>query len=229
MGAGTTPEDHGQLHRARLARDLGQAIDAALERGHLPRARRIARSAEPLARRFPRLAVRIARLQLIQDRPETALRAIDDCHHGSAALKLLRAVCLVQLDRPEAAPAWSRIIKEMSATSDEGLHEMVRALVESAKGTVDPELARLLIVALTKALPMLPQPALAEEALARLLLLLGEPLAARRWARKALSRAPMSVSAAMLLRLCHQALFGLEEGPDDHGRSAAPAGHERAA
>jgi hypothetical protein len=89
------------------ARSLADAIERAMDRGLWEHAERIARSALPLAPTSTRLSEQVARLRLAQGRPETALNIIESpwARGGElqASLRLLRAVCLVQVGRKEEA------------------------------------------------------------------------------------------------------------------------------
>ncbi|MDY7109985.1 MAG: hypothetical protein SYC29_15240 [Planctomycetota bacterium] len=97
------------------ARSLADAIERAIDRGRWAHAERIARSALPLAATSARLSEQVARLRLAQGRPETALTIIESPRargEMNASLRLLRAVCLVQVGRKEEAHSdllrWSK-------------------------------------------------------------------------------------------------------------------------
>jgi tetratricopeptide (TPR) repeat protein len=92
-------------------RALAAALGRAMELGLWEHAERLAKAALRLPERSPRLIERLARLRLLQGRPEAAL-AIADENPECASLRLLRAVCLIQLGRTAEAHSdlhrWSR-------------------------------------------------------------------------------------------------------------------------
>jgi len=83
----------------RRACDLADAIDAALDRGQLPHAERLASSAHRLLPIAPRLVEPIARLRLAQGEPLLALDLIDTHGPTRDGRRLLRCLCLLQLGR----------------------------------------------------------------------------------------------------------------------------------
>lgn len=97
---------------ARAARRISDAIERAVEERQWLHADFLAERAAPLAARHPRLAECLARLRLAQGHPQTALGIIDGRHKRSSSLRLLRAVCLLQLGRATEAHIdlhrWSR-------------------------------------------------------------------------------------------------------------------------
>lgn len=81
------------------ARSLADAIDEAIDLRQLDRAERLCQTAARLASRHPIIADRIARVRLLQGRPEVALTLLETCDHLNAASRLLRAACLVRVGR----------------------------------------------------------------------------------------------------------------------------------
>lgn len=96
----------------RVALELCEGLDRAMELGLWSHAERVATTALRWAPTHAGLSERLARLRLVQSRPETALAIIDACSTQRASLRLLRAVCLLQVGRPDEAHAdlhrWSR-------------------------------------------------------------------------------------------------------------------------
>ena len=111
----SAPAAASPAEKALTARALADAIDRAMDMGLWEHAERIARSALRLAPASARLSEQLARLRLAQGRPETALTIIDSpWAQGEmyASLRLLRAVCLVQVGRKQSAHSdllrWSK-------------------------------------------------------------------------------------------------------------------------
>lgn len=111
----SAPAAASPAEKALTARALADAIDRAMDMGLWEHAERIARSALRLAPTSARLSEQLARLRLAQGRPETALTIIDSpWAQGEmyASLRLLRAVCLVQVGRKQSAHSdllrWSK-------------------------------------------------------------------------------------------------------------------------
>ena len=152
--------------KALTARGLADAIDRAMDMGLWEHAERIAQSALPLAPTSARLGERLARLRLAQGRPETALAIIDSPWaqgERHASLRLLRAVCLVQIGRKEEAHSdllrWS---KKSTAPLDARLmlslleweagddHAATLALLRNLKHLEDPRTLELLLLIATR-------------------------------------------------------------------------------
>lgn len=95
-----------------LACKLCDAIDRAVALGLHQHADRLAHESAQLARTQPRLCERIARLKVAHGDLETAMAIIDACETRPASLRMLRAVCLMQLGRKLEAHLdlreWSR-------------------------------------------------------------------------------------------------------------------------
>jgi len=106
-GGSTLNSQEQPLHRAidpdrderEVARKLAEAIERAIRVGLWEHAQRIAGSATTLAKNHPHLAEWLARLRLAQGDPDTAIAIIDSCASFPASLRLLRAICLLQLGR----------------------------------------------------------------------------------------------------------------------------------
>ena len=97
--AGRQPDVDDSLQRdeREVARGLADAIERAMKLGLWEHAQRVAESASHMVHRHPHLADRLARLRLAQRDPESALNIIDSCTLRPASLRLLRAICLLQL------------------------------------------------------------------------------------------------------------------------------------
>lgn len=79
---------------------ISRALDGAMERGLYEHAERIVRSALRLREVMtPQLIERIARLKLIQGRPDDALQIIESGWEQTSSLRLLRIVCQLLVDR----------------------------------------------------------------------------------------------------------------------------------
>ncbi|MCA9296591.1 MAG: hypothetical protein KC983_08735, partial [Phycisphaerales bacterium] len=104
----TVPTDEER----RRATALADAIDAALDRGQLAQAERLAISADRLIAHAPRLVEPIARLRLAQGEPMLALDLLEQYGVSREGRRLLRVLCLLQLGRRDDAHSellrWSR-------------------------------------------------------------------------------------------------------------------------
>jgi tetratricopeptide (TPR) repeat protein len=136
------PDRAALLRRTRLARGLGEALDRAMSLGLLDHANRVADTAAPLAPDDPRLTRRLARLRLAQGDPEEALRIIESCRQGSAALDLLNAVCLLRVGRLADAHALLQRTARSPRTPPEA--PLLLAMLEWRGGNLDDACAALL-------------------------------------------------------------------------------------
>jgi len=99
MQASSPNHEMDPIRAYAAARALSQALDRALERSQWAHADRLAESATRLASHHPMLRERIARLRLQQGQADEALSVIEGGSVWSASLRLLKAICLVQLGR----------------------------------------------------------------------------------------------------------------------------------
>ncbi|UCD74843.1 MAG: hypothetical protein JSV91_13780 [Phycisphaerales bacterium] len=141
------------------ARSMADAIDRAMELGLWEHADRLASCAARLAADHPRLTDRLARLRLAQGNAELALSLIEGCRQQPAAMRLLKAACLIMLGRKEEAHAdlhrWSR---RATAPLDARLmlalleweagdhHAAIRAVARNLKHLEDPRSLQLLLL-----------------------------------------------------------------------------------
>ncbi len=104
--------DRSRADNAPAARHMSDAIERAIEQRQWLQADFLAERAAHLAACHPRLAECLARLRLAQGQPQTALGIIEGRRKRSSSLRLLRAVCLLQLGRTSEAHVdlhrWSR-------------------------------------------------------------------------------------------------------------------------
>jgi hypothetical protein len=144
-----------------IARQLAAALDRAAELEQWDLAQRIASQAARIASQHPLLAERIARLRAARGEFEIALTIIDSCAQRTASMRLLRAVCLLQLGRRHeahldlhawarrsSAPLQSRLALALLEWEEGDEEAAITALQRSLKQIEDPHtLAALLLMA----------------------------------------------------------------------------------
>ncbi len=92
-----------EIATRQTARAVAEVLDRAMERGLWQHADRVAATAMRLAPSHPIVCERLARLRLMQKNAEQALAVVDSCAVHSSSLRLLRAVCLLELGRRDEA------------------------------------------------------------------------------------------------------------------------------
>jgi hypothetical protein len=145
------------------ARSLADGIERAMDLGLWEHADRIARSAMRLAPGSSRLSERLARLRLAQGAPEAALGVIEACHETTASLRLLRAVCRIDLGHPQpahsdllswskrsSAPLDARVILALLEWNLGDEHAATNALLRNLRHLEDPRSLELLVLLATK-------------------------------------------------------------------------------
>ncbi len=159
-----------------IARELAALLDRAMNLNQWAHAERIAHTAARLTRDHPILAERLARLRAARGEFEIALTIIDSCITQPASMRLLRAICLLQLGRRHEAHL---DLHEWSRRSSAPLHaRLILALLELDEG--DDEAAA---IALQRNLRQIEDP----HTLAALLLMAvsrGRSTLAGLWARR---------------------------------------------
>ncbi len=166
---GEAPSSHTPSRTPGLAvsekarcRALADAIDRAMEMGLLEHAQRIARTGMRIAGRSPCLAERIARLQMMLDKPKAALAMIETCQPLPSSMRLLRATCLIQLGqkaeahsdllhwtRQSSAPLDARLMLAMLEWDTGDDHAAMLALMRNLRHLEDPRTLELLTLLTT--------------------------------------------------------------------------------
>jgi hypothetical protein len=153
----------------RIARQIGEALDRAMELGLWEHAERVAATAMRLAPQHAVVAERVARLRAAQGDFQAALAIVETCGSRPASLRLLRAVCLLQLGRrleahldlrewsgQASAPLQARLLLALLEWLDGDQRSATDSLLRNLKQFQDPRsLAALLLMAAAEDRPKL--------------------------------------------------------------------------
>ncbi|MCI0365116.1 MAG: hypothetical protein L0219_14665 [Phycisphaerales bacterium] len=172
----STSSDHSQsgqklglADERRIARRVGEALDRAMELGLWEHAERVAASAMRLAPQHAVVAERLARLRAAQGDFQAALAIVDSCASRPASLRLLRAVCLLQLgrrleahldlrewSRAASAPLQARLLLALLEWLEGDQRSAIDALLRNLKQFQDPRsLTALMLIAAAEDRPKL--------------------------------------------------------------------------
>ncbi|MHC4947520.1 MAG: hypothetical protein ACYTG1_04575 [Planctomycetota bacterium] len=147
-----------ETERRLATRALADAINRALDLGHLTHAAQLADDA-PHHVDDPRLVEGLARLHLAWNDAESALARVDLCPGTTPALRLLRAACLVQLGgravarrelrawtRSRRAPVEARLMLALLDWEEGDVHGATLAVLKNRPRLEDPRSLELLLL-----------------------------------------------------------------------------------